>query len=82
VGGGPSSKTWPRWASHKRQETAVRIMPKLLSVISKMFSFAMGAQKLGQPVPDANFVSALNNAVSQQMQRNMPFAWLLGFSLV
>ena len=34
-----------------------------------MFSCAMGCQKLGQPVPDLNFVSELNKAVSQQMQR-------------
>jgi hypothetical protein len=29
------------------------------------FSFAMGAQKLGQPVPDSNLVSELNNALLQ-----------------
>jgi hypothetical protein len=48
-------------------------MNKLLSVVSKTFSFAMGAQKLGQPVPDSNLVLELNNAVSQQMQRKTPF---------
>jgi hypothetical protein len=47
-----------------------------------MFSLAMGAQKLGQPVPDSNFVLESKRAVSQQIQRNMPFAWLFGFSLV
>src|SRR5580704_14794851 len=71
---GPSSKTWPRCASHRRHETAVRVMPKVLSVISTIFSFAIGAQKLGQPVPDSNFVLASNKAVSQQMQRKIPFS--------
>ena len=44
------------------------------SEISRTFSFAIGAQKLGQPVPDSNFVSELNSALSQQMQRNTPFS--------
>ena len=35
-------------------------MNKLLSVVSKTFSFAIGAQKLGQPVPDSNLVLELN----------------------
>jgi hypothetical protein len=44
-------------------------MPRLESVVSTTFSRAMGCQKLGQPVPDSNFVSELKRAVSQQMQR-------------
>ena len=44
-------------------------MPKLVSIAFPTFSFAIGAQKLGQPVPDSNFVSELNKALSQQMQR-------------
>jgi hypothetical protein len=51
------------------QETAVRLIPKLLSFVLRTFSFAIGAQKLGQPVPDSNFVSELNSALLQQMQR-------------
>jgi hypothetical protein len=33
-----------------------------------MFSLAMGAQKLGQPVPGWNFVPELKSAVSQRMR--------------
>ena len=33
------------------------------------FHAAIGAQKLGQPVPESNFVVELNSALSQQMQR-------------
>jgi len=32
-------------------------------------SFAIGAQKLGQPVPESNFVSELKSALLQHMQR-------------
>ena len=74
VGLGPSSKTWPKCASHLRQETAVRIIPRLTSCSSWIFSFAIGAQKLGQPVPDSNYDSELKRAVSQQMQRNNPLS--------
>jgi hypothetical protein len=34
-----------------------------------MFSGAIGAQKLGHPVPDSYFVSELKTALSQQTQR-------------
>ena len=34
-----------------------------------MFSGAMGAQKLGHPVPESNLLSELNSAVAQQMHR-------------
>src|SRR5579863_3597661 len=47
-------------------------MPKVESRISVTFSEASGAQKLGQPVPESNFVSELNSALSQQMQRKIP----------
>ena len=48
-------------------------VPKLVSLISRTFSFAIGSQKLGQPVPESNFVSELNSAVSQQTHRKIPF---------
>src|ERR1700722_6739714 len=57
-------------------------MPKVVLVVSRTFSFAMGAQKLGQPVPDSNLVLESNRAVSQHMQRKTPFSWLFGFSFV
>jgi len=47
----------------------VRVVPRLASMEVRMFSFAMGAQKLGHPVPESNFVSELKRALSQQMQR-------------
>src|SRR5580692_3725225 len=74
VGAGPSSKTWPRCASHSVHDTAVRTMPKLESLMLRTFSGAIGCQKLGQPVPESNFVSELNSALSQQMQRNNPLS--------
>ena len=45
-----------------------------LSRISRTFSCAIGAQKLGQPVPESNFVAELNSALSQQMQRKIPLS--------
>jgi hypothetical protein len=69
VGLGPSSKTWPRCASQRTQVTSSRRIPKLKSIFVKTFSLAMGAQKLGQPVPESNFVAELKSALAQQMQR-------------
>src|SRR3981189_1088045 len=74
VGCGPSSNTCPRCASHSVQATAVRAMPKVESRISRTFSFAIGAQKLGHPVPDSNFVSELNSALSQHTHRYKPLS--------
>src|SRR5262252_5490797 len=51
-------------------------MPKVLSSSFSTFSSAIGCQKLGQPVPDSNFVSELNSALPQQMQRYRPVSWL------
>src|ERR1700733_1390279 len=68
VGLGPSSNTWPRCASHSVHATAVLAMPRLMSLELLTFSGAIGCQKLGQPVPESNFVSELNSALSQQMQ--------------
>ena len=42
VGRGPSLKTWPRCAPQRLHSTAVRRMPKLLSVMDSTFSSAMG----------------------------------------
>ena len=50
----------------------VGFMSMLRSVRVPMFSAAMGAQKLGQPVPESYFVSELKRASPQQMQRNSP----------
>ena len=55
-------------------------MPKVESLISLTFSDAIGAQKLGQPVPESNFVSELNNALPQQTQRNIPLSCRFQYS--
>ncbi len=73
VGLGPSSNTCLRCASHCRQDT---------SVLSTTLSFALGAQKLGHPVPESNFVSERNSAASQQTHRNNPFWCSLRLSAV
>ena len=69
VGSGPSSNACPKCASHSVHEIAVLTMPKLASRVLRTFSGAIGAQKLGQPVPESNFVSEVNSALSQQIQR-------------
>src|SRR3984885_16133940 len=75
VGAGPSSNTRTRYTPHSVHDTAVLTMPKLMSLELLTFSCAVGCQKLGQPVPESNFVSELNNALSQQMQRYRPLSW-------
>ena len=37
----------------------MRIMPRLRSAVSRIFSLAMGAQKLGQPVPESNLAAGV-----------------------
>src|SRR5713101_3090662 len=43
VGCGPSSKTCPRWASHRRHFTSVRRIPRLVSVSASTSSSLAGA---------------------------------------
>src|SRR4051794_39058882 len=74
VGLGPSSKTCPRCASHLLHKTSTRRIPWLKSVSVVTFSAATGAQKLGHPVPDSNFVSELNSLFPQQTQRYIPLS--------
>ena len=68
-GFGPSSNTCPKCAPQRAQRTSVRSIPKELSDLETIFSAATGSQKLGQPVPDSNFVSDLKSAVPQLTQR-------------
>ena len=44
-------------------------MPWLRSVSVRTAPSAIGFQKLGQPVPDSNFVSELKSSLPQQAQR-------------
>src|SRR5471032_2197855 len=67
VGRGPSGNTWPRWAPQFRHRASVRVMPWLWSTFSSTASVSSDAEKLGQPVPESNFVSDENRGASQQM---------------
>src|SRR5450759_5296393 len=49
-------------------------MPMLRSLLTLTFSLAMGAQKLGQPVPESNLVAELKSAFLQHTQRKIPLA--------
>src|SRR5271170_5650018 len=54
-------------------------MPSDVSLCVRTFSLAIGCQKLGQPVPDSNFVLESKRTVSQQMQWYRPSAWFLAY---
>ena len=56
VGCGPSEKTWPRCEPHLAQSTSVLGTLRELSVFVLIASFLIGWKKLGQPVPESNFV--------------------------
>ena len=61
-GPGPSGKTCPRWPPQRAQVTSVRTIPRLRSSCSSTASATAGSVKLGQPVPESNFVSELNSS--------------------
>src|SRR3989344_4029106 len=71
VGIGPSSNTWPKWPPHFLHMTSVLVMNKLLSVFNSIF-FLMALEKLGQPVPESNFVPEENNSAPQPAQTYIP----------
>src|ERR1035437_7412306 len=68
VGAGPSSNTCPRCASHFAQRTSVRAMPNVESRCSITLLAAPGLKKLGQPVPELNFVCESNSGAPQHTQ--------------
>src|SRR2546428_13487714 len=82
VGLGPSSNTCPKWAPQLAHSTSVRRMNKLRSAFSSLLSFRTGAQKLGQHVPEAYFVSEANRSRAQTTQMYTPGAGLFQHSLV
>ena len=49
--------------------TSVRIIPSELSGCSSTASATAGSVKLGQPLPESNFVSELNSSFPQAPQR-------------
>src|SRR5512134_2272324 len=68
VGGGPSSKTWPRWPPQRRQCTSVRTVKNRVRSSEVPMAFSSGAQKLGQPVPLSNLVVEENRGKLQPAQ--------------
>ena len=62
VGFGPSSNTCPKCEPHLLQLTSTLTIPKLLSSMYSIRSSSSGLKKLGQPVPESNFVSDENNS--------------------
>ena len=72
VGGGPSGKTCPRWASHRLQSTSTRTIPWLWSLSRRTASSATACQKLGQPDPDSKFSVDSNKALPQHVQVEVP----------
>jgi hypothetical protein len=49
--------------------TSVRVIPWLWSGWSSTASATAGSVKLGQPVPESNFVPELNSSLPQAPQR-------------
>src|SRR2546427_8934883 len=82
VGLGPSSNTCAKWAPQLAHSTSVRRMNKLRSAFSSMLSLRTGAQKLGQPVPEAYFVTEANRSRPQTTQMYTPGSWLFQYSPV
>ena len=75
VGCGPSLKTWPKCPPQRLQCTSVRCEKRLMSSYSATrfpFTPSIGCQKLGQPVPESNYVSEVNNGTPQPAHRNVP----------
>jgi hypothetical protein len=72
VGGGPSSKTWPKCPPHFEHSTSVLAMPSDPSFSIFMAFFETGEKKLGQPLMELNFSPELNRGASQAAQTYLP----------
>ena len=72
VGFGPSGKRCPRCAPQLPQRTSVRTIPWLTSLRVVTLPRSTMSEKLGQPVPDSNFVPESNRDVPQTTQRYSP----------
>mgnify|MGYP003555690971 CR=1 FL=1 len=68
VGAGPSSNTWPRWASQFAHTTSVRAMPRLVSRRSSTAPGVTGWKNEGHPQPASNFVSETKRSCPQHTQ--------------
>lgn len=69
VGSGPSSNTCPKWEPQLAHSTSVRRTNKLRSSFSCTRCSSMGAEKLGQPVPESYFVPDAKSSFPQTTQR-------------
>eukprot|EP00619_Florenciella_sp_RCC1007_P002117 CAMPEP_0205926206 /NCGR_PEP_ID=MMETSP1325-20131115/19881_1 /ASSEMBLY_ACC=CAM_ASM_000708 /TAXON_ID=236786 /ORGANISM="Florenciella sp., Strain RCC1007" /LENGTH=88 /DNA_ID=CAMNT_0053294889 /DNA_START=23 /DNA_END=285 /DNA_ORIENTATION=- len=71
VGGGPSSKTCPRWLLQFEQRISVlgRI---ILKSVRSVTAAPTGAQNEGQPEPLSNFCSDLNSGCLQPAHKKTP----------
>ncbi len=82
VGGGPSGKTCPRWASHDAHRTSVRTTTSPRSLRSLRASPAAGEWKLGHPVPESNFASESKRAARHTTHRYVPGSFALQYAPV
>src|SRR5438132_11602487 len=57
-------------------------MKSLSSSSVRTLSYASGAEKLGQPVPESNFVSDVKSGLPHATQRYVPFSFVLSYSPV
>ena len=71
---GPSGNTWPRCASQTLHNTSICIIPHELSFSYRITLSFTGSVKLGQPVPESNFVILSKSWVPQQTQSYTPGA--------
>src|SRR5258706_7797108 len=75
VGSGPSGKRGPRWAAQVPHWTSTRRIPNDRSSWVTTLPFSTTSKKLGQPVPDSNFVPESKSGVLQTTQRYVPSPW-------
>src|SRR5439155_24125939 len=80
VGGGPSSKTCPRWASHRLHTTSVRSVKWLWSGRRVIASSSSALEKLGHPHPASNLDLLSNSRCPQQTHRYSPSAVAFQYS--
>ncbi len=70
-------KDMPQVESHRAQSTSSRSIPWLVSRATVTRSEASAWLKLGQPVPESNFVSESKSGFPQAAQTNVPCWWIL-----
>src|SRR5262249_57824103 len=81
-GPGPRPKRWPRCPPPGRHTTPEPYTPWLRPGRSSPASGTAGSVKLGQPVPDSNFVSELNSSAPPAAHLYTPSSWQSQYSPV